>query len=271
MKPKTLIILITIASGLAIWAFSKITDSAFLVSDSGKAQESAVEDASQLLDVAIPSFLPSQIKEYEAFNLSFNSDNHTPNYVSWELLPHETDGAQSRHDKFWQDPEINGCPASSDYTRSGYDRGHMCPAADQKSSEKAKTDCFVMANICPQDLRLNAGAWATLEKRERQWAEEKDGLIIVAGPIYEESDCLRIGETNVRVPSAFFKAFLSHRGTDTEAVAFVYPNMPAHGQMRDYMMTIDELEKITGFDFFHALPDDIEDQTESTFNAKAWN
>jgi len=62
MKPKTLIILITIASGLAIWAFSKITDSAFLVSDSGKAQESAVEDASQLLDVAIPSFLPSQIK-----------------------------------------------------------------------------------------------------------------------------------------------------------------------------------------------------------------
>jgi hypothetical protein len=77
MKPKTLIILITIASGLAIWAFSKITDSAFLVSDSGKAQESAVEDASQLLDVAIPSFLPSQIKEYEGFNLSFNSDNHT--------------------------------------------------------------------------------------------------------------------------------------------------------------------------------------------------
>lgn len=92
MKPKTLIILITIASGLAIWAFSKITDSAFLVSDSGKAQESAVEDASQLLDVAIPAFLPSQIKEYEGFNLSFNSDNHTPNYVSWELLPHETDG-----------------------------------------------------------------------------------------------------------------------------------------------------------------------------------
>lgn len=269
MKIRNLIILAVVIGGIALWKYSDQISASY--GNGNKAAPEMAEDASRLLDVVIPAYLPSQVKSYEGFTLSFNSDNHTPNYVGWELLPHETDGQQSRKNKFWQDPDIQGCPSTQDYTRSGYDRGHICPAADQKWSEKAMNDCFVMANVCPQDHRLNSGAWATLEKRERRWAQEKDGLVIVAGPIYEENDCLRIGDTGVRVPSAFFKAFLAHRSGNNESVAVVYPNMPAHGQMRDYMMSIDELEKITGFDFFQALPDELETSTESTFNAKIWN
>ena len=115
--------------------------------------------------VAIPSSVPSQVKQYEGFKLSFNKDNKTPNWVAWELLGSEVGGEQERYNKFWQDYDLEGCPSTSDYTHSGYDRGHMCPAADQKWSYDAMVDCFVMANMCPQDHSLNAGAWTPSKEK----------------------------------------------------------------------------------------------------------
>lgn len=214
---------------------------------------------------------PEQIKEYTGFTVSFNKDNHTPNYVAWELLGSEVSNDKGRSDKFWQDTEIEGCPQHSDYTRSGFDRGHMCPAADQKWSEQAMNDCFVMANMCPQVHELNAGAWLTLENKERQWAQRDSAIMIVAGPIYEETNQDRIGNIGVRVPGAFFKAFVAPYLDQPRAIAFVYPNMSAPGNMQNYAMSIDQLEEILGYDLFPALPDDIEDKVEATFSFKEWN
>lgn len=235
-----------------------------------QAEIKSISDPESLFHVVIPSDLPSQFKDYEGFSLSFNKSNHTPNYVAWELLPSETDGPTARYNNFWQDPEIDGCPETTDYKKSGYDRGHLCPAADQKWSEKAMSDCFSLANICPQDHSLNAGAWATLEKKERKWANKSNGLIIIAGPLYTPSDTKTIGKAKVRVPSAFFKIFLTHKAESPAAIAFVYPNMVAPGSMNNYAMTIDQLEEISGYDFFSALPDDIEKEVEATTNFKQW-
>lgn len=221
--------------------------------------------------VIIPSALPSQIKTYEGFTLSFNKDNRTPNYSVWELLATETEGTVPRSRTFWQDSEIDGCPDRSDYTRSGFDRGHLTPAADQKWSEKAMSDCFVMANICPQASELNSGAWNTLEKKERQWALRDSAIVIVAGPIYEKTDTRRIGPNRVRVPSAFFKVMIAPYADPPRGIGFVYPNMHSPGNMQNYSMTIDEVERITGFNFFSSLPDDIERQIESTTSFKEWN
>lgn len=221
--------------------------------------------------VTLPPGLQSQTKRYKGFFLSFNKDNATPNYVAWELLGSETSGQQTRTNKFWTDPDIIGCPSTRDYTNSGFSRGHICPAADQKWSPDAMEDCFVMANICPQDQKLNSGAWQTLENKERQWAKRDSAIMIVAGPIYTPSDTQRIGANKVRVPSAFFKAFLSPYSPQPKAIAFVYPNMPAPGNMQDYAMSIDDLEKITGFDFFPSLPDNIENSVEEKFSFKEWN
>lgn len=221
--------------------------------------------------VYIPESLPSQIKEYEGFTVSFNKDNKTPNYVAWELLGEEVRNDVQRSDVFWTDSEIEGCPDTRDYTRSGYDRGHMCPAADQKWSQKAMNDCFVMANICPQVNALNAGAWNTLENKERQWAKRDSAILIIAGPIYEKSDNKRIGNAGVRVPGAFFKVLLAPYAKEPRGIAFVYPNMNSAGNMQDYAMSIDELEQITGFDFFPTLPDNIENMVEKTYSFKEWN
>lgn len=228
-------------------------------------------DFGDLLAVRMDESIPSQIVDYTGFRVSFNSENRTPNWVSWELLADETDGSQSRSNSFWQDPDVFNCPQTSDYVRSGYDRGHLCPAADQKWSEKAMSDCFVMANMCPQDHSLNSGAWGTLENKERAWAKRDSALVIVAGPIYEDTDTKRIGQAGVRVPSAFFKVIIAPYLDTPRGIGFVYPNMSSPGNMQNYSMSIDEVERLTGLDFFHTLPDDIEDEVESKTSFKEWN
>lgn len=256
-----------------------ILSAAMMLSINSCAKNNEVKDPSSgsgkhyqnLEKVILPSSLAEQIKEYTGFTVSFNKDNHTPNYVAWELLGTEVSTDVSRTDNFWQDFEIEGCPAHRDYTGSGYDRGHMCPAADQKWSLKAMEDCFVMANMCPQINELNAGAWEKLEEKERTWAKRDSAIIIIAGPLYSESDTKRIGNIGVRVPGAYFKALLAPYVEKPRAIAFVYPNSSAPGNMQDYAMSIDKLEEILGYDLFSTLPDDIETKVEASYSFTEWN
>ena len=221
--------------------------------------------------VRINDSIPSQEKDYEGFRVSFNKNNGTPNWVAWELLGSETDGPAKRSNKFREDPDVEGCPTPADYRRSGFDRGHLCLAADQKWSEKAMDDCFILTNIAPQNNSLNTGAWNTLEGKERQWAKRDSAIIIVAGPIYESADTQRIGTTGVRVPGAFFKMLAAPYAEKPRGIAFVYPNMASPGNMENYAMSIRELEQITGYDFLYALPDSIEDIIESSASFREWN
>lgn len=214
---------------------------------------------------------PEQIVEYEGFTVSFNPSNKTPNWVAWELLETEAEGVSGRSNNFWQDDRVENCPTTRDYSYSGWDRGHMCPAADQKWSRKAMEDCFVLTNIAPQDHALNAGAWQTLEKKERAWAKRDSAIVIIAGPIYKDSDSERIGEAGVRVPGAFFKVMIAPYLENPRGIGFIYPNMSSPGNMKDYAMTIDEVEEITGIDFFYNLPDDLEKEIESKTSFKEWN
>lgn len=261
-----------IAIGIALQMHSSASEKKESASSSRKADSTVntTSDFGDLLSVSTPANTKSEIKDYEGFRVSFNKDNRTPNWVSWELLASETDGSSPRNNNFWQDTDLEGCPGTWDYTGSGYDRGHLCPAADQKWSDNAMNDCFVLANICPQDHALNSGAWSTLEKKERLWAKRDGKLIIIAGPIYTDSDSQRIGDAGVRVPSSFFKVIIAPDLNQPRGIGFVYPNMKAPGNMQLYSMTVDEVEKLTGYDFFYNLPDDIENKIESVTSFKEW-
>lgn len=212
-----------------------------------------------------------QVKEYTGFTLSFNRNNHTPNWVGWELLSSEVGGKESRSNFFWQDNDIIECSTRADYKSSGYDRGHMIPAADQKWCKQAMHDSFVMANMCPQDGALNSGAWNTLEEKCRLWAKRDSAIIIVAGPIYNRVDNTFIGDTKVRVPSAFYKVIIAPYIIRPRGIAFIYPNMKSPGNMQNYVVTIDHVEQITGIDFFYNMPDNIENEIESVSSFKEWN
>lgn len=271
MKRKGKIRIIATITSLALIAFG-----AYRLVAQGKETAPSykpIEDAdwSEALIVKTNQATPSQIKEYEGFIVSFNKENRTPNWVAWELLGTETEGAGTRTNKFWTDEELEGCPDTRDYRGSGFDRGHMIPAAEQKWSPDAMHACFSMANICPQDHSLNSGAWNTLENKERSWARRDSMLLIAAGPIYEEIDTLLIGKNKVRVPGAFFKVIAAPKANPPRGIGFIYPNMSAPGNMRVYAMPIREVEKAAGLNFFSSLPDSLEDLIETSTSFSEWD
>lgn len=250
---------------LAIPAIGVACGSNALTSD--EAGSVAVKD---LMAVKMPSVNKSQIVEYPGFELSFNSETHLPDYVAWELTAEETEGHAPRSNKFRQDTDVKGCAMPDDYRHSGYDRGHMAPAADFKWSPEAMDATHFLTNICPQQHDLNAGAWQTVEKNCRNWAVRDSAIIIICGPVMTRTPLAHIGQTGVAVPAQFFKVVLAPFANPPRAIAFLMDNRRIEGGAQKTVVTVDEIEALTGFDFFSALPDDIENTVESYSNYAQW-
>lgn len=224
-----------------------------------------------LMAVVTNPSVPSQFKSYTGMDLSFNSRCHIPNWVSWELTADETTGDVDRTNKFYNDPEIEGCPDSWDYSNSGYDRGHMAPAGDMKWDSKAMEETFFLSNICPQVKSLNTGSWKNLEEKCRLWAQIDRRIYIVCGPVIDDKPLELIGESKVWVPKRFFKAIIAPYSTPARGIGFIMPNGKVVGGMQACAVTIDEVERVTGHDFFASLPDDLENELESQCNFHQWS
>ena len=150
-------------------------------------------------------------------------------------------------------------------------RGHMAPAGDMKWSETAMQQSFYMTNICPQNNDLNSGAWMRLEEKCRTWALADSAIMIVAGPVLSDELTETIGDTGVAVPRRFFKVILSPYANPPRGIAFIMDNGKVSGGMQAASETIDEVERITGHDFFSVLPDDVEAQVESECRFHYWS
>ena len=157
-----------------------------------------------------------------------------------------------------------------DYVRSGYDRGHMCPAGDNKWSAVAMDESFLFTNICPQAPSLNRGDWNEMEQVCRKWAKQYGNLYIVCGPIFYKGKTKTIGANKVAVPNAFFKVVLCMKG-EPKAIGFIYKNADGNRPKGDYANSVDEVERITGIDFFPSLPDNIEKKVEAECNPDDWD
>ena len=145
------------------------------------------------------------------YTISYNRNWNQPNWVAWELNKNETKGRNNRNEEFTADPDLAEAyqVESYDYSGSGYDRGHMCPAGDNHFDAKAMNESFYMSNICPQNHELNAGKWNDLEIACRKWANRYQQLFIVCGPIIDKRNGKRIGkEHEIIVPEKFFKVIL---------------------------------------------------------------
>ncbi len=227
--------------------------------------------ADELLKVNIPSDIPSTPLNYAGMNISFNPKMHIPNYVAWELTADEATGTEPRWNKFAADDSVAGCAESYDYNYTGYDRGHMAPAGDMKWDAEAMRQTFYMTNICPQAKSLNTGAWKNLEEKCRTWAKVDSAIMIVCGPVINDNITEFIGDSKVAVPKRFFKVVLSPFANPPRGIGFVMPNSKVKGGMQATAMSIDEVEAITGYDFFSALPDDIENEVESQNDFHLWS
>jgi len=212
-----------------------------------------------------------QILQREGYTASYNKDLKIPNWVAWHLTANHTTGSYKRAGiKFHEDEEVPEPRAVDwDYARSGYDRGHMCPSGDNKWSELAQEQSFLFTNMCPQDHGLNIGDWNEMENQCRRWAKDYGDIYIVCGPILYKGKHKTIGSDKVVVPEAFFKVVLCMNGTP-KAIGFIYKNIDGNRPKGDYVNTVDQVERITGIDFFPSLPDNIEKKVEAESNLNDW-
>ena len=224
-------------------------------------------------DLEIPiSLIPrqEQIIRHKGYTVSYNKDLKIPNWVSYELTRQETKGKEKRGDNFIADPLVKGAIATNaDYARSGYDKGHMAPAADMKWSNTAMKESFYFSNMCPQHPELNRRKWKDLEEKIRDWAITDSAIIIICGPIIEKTP-QKIGKNKVTVPQKFFKVILSPFTTSPKTIGFLFKNGRSVSPLATYAVSVDSIETLTGMDFFAPLPDDLENKIESQVNCDQW-
>ena len=215
-----------------------------------------------------------RIVEHGAFVSSYNPDTKIPNWVAYELTAEETGGNRSREGiEFRMDPDLKGVRQAmrEDYAGSGWTKGHLMPAADAAFSNSTMTETFYFTNICPQNETLNAGDWQYLEKTVRQWANRYGSVWVVTGPIVGENRYGTIGDRDVVVPDAFYKALLVRKQNGSySAIAFVMDNDDDRYYLKDCYLNINDLESLTGLDFFPSLDDKIEEKVESTVRLSDW-
>lgn len=225
-------------------------------------------------DLEIPLFIvPRQAKQvrHAGYTASYNKNWRLPNWVAYELIRQETQGNEKRNNRFVADPLITAIIASNaDYARSGYDKGHMAPAADMKWSSTAMKESFYFSNICPQHPELNRRKWKDLETKIRDWAIADSAIIIICGPVISKQPHT-IGKNRITVPEKFFKVVLAPYAKPMRAIAFLFDNQRATAPLPSYVVTVDSIERLTGMDFFSLLPDGIENKIEARSDFRQWD
>lgn len=206
----------------------------------------------------------------KAYIVSYNPDTKVPNWVAWHLTGKHTDGPIRRMSNFYEEESVASPRATlEDYRGCGWSRGHMCPAGDNKWNETAMYESFSLVNVCPQNANLNSGLWNRIEMDCRQWAKKYGDIYIVCGPLFYNREHETIGVNKVVVPEAFFKVILCLQGKP-KAIGFVVKNNAGAKKKDQYINTIDDVERITGMDFFPSLPDEIENEVEAYANISCW-
>ena len=222
----------------------------------------------------LQSSQPEDIVKHLGYTVSFNTDWLIPNWVAYELTAEEVAGVEPRGNNFVPDPMIYQSPSTEDYKNSGYDRGHMAPAADMKWSKQAMEESFYTSNICPQNHNLNAGDWKDLEEHVRAMATKYNHIYIACGPIVSANP-KTIGQYSyidrIAVPDAFYKVILRQKGDSWSAIGFMMPNKAGHKPLKTYALSVEDVEMITDINFFVALPDSIEEKIENYYNLNDWD
>jgi endonuclease G len=172
---------------------------------------------------------------------------------------------------FIEDEKVNtGSADWRNYKRSGYDKGHLCPAGDMKFSKEAYYETFLTSNISPQKHDFNDGIWNTLEQKVRYWASKYDGIYVVTGGVLNDN-LKTIGEEDVAVPEYFYKVLLDTSRSEYKMIGFLVPAVDSNKPLYEFVVPVDEIEKMTGIDFYPSLNDKIENSLEKSSDYKSWS
>jgi endonuclease G len=212
---------------------------------------------------------PTEYVFRQGYVLEHSSVDKIPLWVCEGVDAAQLQGNLARSNKFITDPVLKGPKSTpTDYTRSGYDRGHQAPAGNQNQDQKLKDETFYMSNMAPQLPKLNRNAWKALEDKSRDWVTHFGHAYELTGPVFHDPkedsadtadgtiQVKTIGKDAVAVPTDFYKIIVVEDGGELKAIAFVLPNKsfspPYH--LEKYIVSIKWIEQHTGLDFMPDLP-----------------
>lgn len=218
----------------------------------------------------LPTSTTRQLVQHRYFTLSYNEVAEQAEWVAYELKKEYVKTNDLKRPYFIADPKvITGSADWKNYKKSGYDKGHLCPAADMKFDGAAFRETFYTSNIAPQLPEFNGGIWNRLEQKVRYWALRYDGVYVVTGGVLK-SHAKTIGEEQVVVPEYFYKIVLDNSNGAYKMIAFLIPNQKSDKPLFHYVVSVDSLEKMTGIDFFSKLDNQLEDDLERRSDYKSW-
>ena len=233
---------------------------------------SRIEDTDKIESTYyLPTSTTGDIVFHDNYTLSYNETHEQAEWVAYLLQKSDLVSTQRTRPYFNVDKAVKTKSAEwRSYKNSGYDKGHLCPAGDRKKSIASYNETFLTSNISPQNHDFNAGIWNDLEQIVRYWAKWYNNVYVVTGGVLDDN-LKTIGKDRVSVPNYFYKIIFKDDGDSSKMIAFVIPNKPNLNQpLKSYVVSVDQIEKETGIDFFPNLDDVLERKLEENVSIKGW-
>lgn len=267
MSKKTIYSILTAIILIAVYSYN-------LFSEKKEGQQVVTEGASTKTDTNeyfLPTSTTGQIVHHEGYSLSYSEPHEQAEWVAYELKKSHLSNTNFKRPYFEIDKAVKTKAAHwRNYKKSGYDKGHLCPAADRKYNKSAHDETFLTSNISPQKHAFNAGVWNRLEQKTRYWASKYDGVFVVSGGVLKGS-MKSIGSEKVAVPNQFYKVIIDNNSGETKVLAFLFDHKESKEPLYKFVVSVDKVEALTGIDFFHQLEDGKENKLEASSSYKAWS
>ncbi len=240
---------------------------------SGSSDNETPEEVVSIDERFLPSVVNGSLVRHKHYILSYDENNEQAEWTAHILTKENLSKPwNQRSGEFREDPLVkSGSATLEDYRGSGYDRGHLVPSGDMAWDKEAMNETFYLSNMSPQSHDFNKGIWRELEELTRSWAKKYKKLYVITGPVLSEKPKGTIGKDKVTVPAAYFKVLLDLTDPERKAIAFVIPNEVSYEPLFKYAHSVDEVEELTGIDFFEDLMSDAEeDSLEANYNIDLW-
>jgi endonuclease G len=219
----------------------------------------------------LPTSTTNQIVHHQHYSLSYSEKHEQAEWVAYELKAAHLSKTNHKRPFFQIDNAVKTIAAHwRNYKKSGYDKGHLCPAGDRRFTKEAHNETFLTSNISPQEHAFNAGVWSRLEQKVRYWAQKNDGVFVVAGGVLE-NNLKSIGTEEVSVPKQFYKVILDNTNGNIKMLAFLMPHKTSRLPLYKFVVSVNEIEALTGIDFFPELDNAVEERLEGSKSYKNWS
>ncbi|ARV16066.1 DNA/RNA non-specific endonuclease [Polaribacter sp. SA4-12] len=267
MKKKTLLSIISVVILIAVYGYEQFLNS----NEEGVLIEAGKTPKAITNQYFLPTSTTNQVVHHENYSLSYSEKHEQAEWVAYELKTAHLSKTNHKRPYFQIDNAVKTKAAHwRNYKKSGFDKGHLCPAGDRRFAKSAHDETFLTSNISPQEHQFNAGIWNRLEQKVRYWAKKNDGIFVITGGVLE-NNLKTIGSESVSVPEQFYKVILDKTNGSIKMLAFLMPHKESNLPLYKFVVSVDKIEALTGIDFFKELDDSIEDTLEKSSSYKNWS